>query len=62
MKKPAVWFRLIIGDHFRRVSGLTRLQRGALNDLIVNYFSERQLAHGRKGAGAPVRNEPEGVV
>jgi uncharacterized protein YdaU (DUF1376 family) len=43
MKKPAVWFRLIIGDHFRRVSGLTRLQRGALNDLIVNYFSKGSL-------------------
>lgn len=39
MKTPTVWFRLIIGDHFRRVAGLTRLQRGALNDLVVQYFS-----------------------
>jgi uncharacterized protein YdaU (DUF1376 family) len=43
MKKPAVWFRLIIGDHYRRVARLTRLQRGALNDLIVAYFSEGGL-------------------
>lgn len=43
MKAPAVWFRLIIGDHFRRVAGLTRLQRGALNDLIVQYFSKGYL-------------------
>jgi uncharacterized protein YdaU (DUF1376 family) len=40
MKSPTVWFRLIIGDHFRRVAGLTRLQRGALNDLVVQYFSK----------------------
>jgi len=40
MKAPIFWFRITIGDHLRRVHRLTRLQRGALNDLILYYFDK----------------------
>jgi uncharacterized protein YdaU (DUF1376 family) len=41
--KDVAWFRFFLGDYFRRTQNLTRLQRGALNDLTAAYFSNRCL-------------------
>jgi uncharacterized protein YdaU (DUF1376 family) len=34
---------MFIGDYYRRVNKLTRLQRGAVNDLMMAYFANRCL-------------------
>jgi uncharacterized protein YdaU (DUF1376 family) len=41
--KNIAWFRCFLGDYFRRTQRLTRIQRGALNDLVMTYFSNRCL-------------------
>jgi uncharacterized protein YdaU (DUF1376 family) len=43
VRSSVFWFRVTIGDHLRRIHNLTRLQRGALNDLIFSYFSKGSL-------------------